>query len=117
MPIYVPPSPALPTGSERAEAAASPGEQNTAQADSEARTEKADIPLWEEVPYNRRGGLTELNLDVHVYDEKVSRRFILVNLRKYREGDTLSEGPRVEAITPTGARMRYGELRFRLNRP
>ena len=47
------------------------------------------------------GGTTlpELHLDIHVYDSNPTKRFVFVNMRKYLEGETLSEGPSVERIT------------------
>jgi general secretion pathway protein B len=56
----------------------------------------------------------ELSMDVHVYSEKPDQRFVLINSRRYREGEQLKEGPVVEAITREGALLRYGEQRFML---
>jgi general secretion pathway protein B len=61
-----------------------------------------------------RGGLPELHLDLHVYANAPAQRFIFVNSRKYREGDTLQEGPQVEQITPDGAVLNFRGSRFRL---
>ena len=56
----------------------------------------------------------ELSMDVHVYSEQPNQRFVLINARRYREGERLKEGPVVEAITREGALLRYGEQRFML---
>ena len=56
----------------------------------------------------------ELSMDVHVYSEQPNQRFVLINARRYREGEQLKEGPVVEAITREGALLRYGEQRFML---
>ena len=56
----------------------------------------------------------ELSMDVHVYSDKPGQRFVLINSRRYREGEQLKEGPVVEAITREGALLRYGEQRFML---
>ena len=56
----------------------------------------------------------ELSMDVHVYSDKPGQRFVLINSRRYREGEQLKEGPTVEAITREGALLRYGEQRFML---
>ena len=53
-------------------------------------------------------------MDVHVYSDKPGQRFVLINSRRYREGEQLKEGPVVEAITREGALLRYGEQRFML---
>ncbi len=61
-----------------------------------------------------RGILTlpELHLDVHVYSETQADRFVFVNMKKYREGDRLREGPLLESITPQGAIMQHQGQRF-----
>jgi general secretion pathway protein B len=62
-----------------------------------------------------RGGVPPLHLDLHVYASQPQQRFVFVNSRKYREGDTLAEGPVVEAITPDGAILNFRGSRFRLS--
>lgn len=42
-------------------------------------------------------------MTVHVYDNDPSRRFVLINGRKYREGDETREAMRVEQILAQGA--------------
>ena len=44
------------------------------------------------------------------------QRFIFVNSRKYKEGDTLQEGPVIEEITPDGAVLNFRGSRFKLTR-
>lgn len=61
--------------------------------------------------------LPDLHLDIHVYSTKPADRFIFVNMRKYHEGDTLSEGPTIERITPEGAIVNQQGQRFLLPRP
>jgi general secretion pathway protein B len=60
-------------------------------------------------------GVPELHLDLHVYANVPQQRFIFVNSRKYREGDTLQEGPVVEQITQDGAVLSFRGSRFRLS--
>jgi general secretion pathway protein B len=62
-----------------------------------------------------RGGVPPLHLDLHVYSNVVAQRFIFVNSRKYKQGDTLQEGPVVEEITPDGAVLNLGGSRFKLS--
>jgi general secretion pathway protein B len=61
-----------------------------------------------------RGTVPALHLDLHVYSPSPQQRFIFVNSRKYREGETLQEGPVVEQITADGAVLSYGGSRFKL---
>ncbi len=61
------------------------------------------------------GGVAALHLDLHVYVAQPQQRFIFVNSRKYKEGDTLAEGPLVEQITPDGAVLNFQGRRFKLS--
>ncbi len=49
------------------------------------------------------GALPELNLELHVFSPTAAERFVFINSTKYVEGQTLTEGPRLGAITPDGA--------------
>jgi general secretion pathway protein B len=58
--------------------------------------------------------LPELRLDLHVYDADPAKRFVFINMHRLREGETLPEGVRVEAITQTGAKLSYRGTEFAL---
>jgi general secretion pathway protein B len=60
--------------------------------------------------------LPELHLDIHVYSEKPAERFVFINMGKYKEGDTLSEGPAVREIRPDGVVLDQGGTRFLMPR-
>lgn len=64
--------------------------------------EPADVPALRELPAAYRSGFPALNIEVHVYDADPARRWIMANTRRYREGESLSEGPRVVEIRPDG---------------
>jgi general secretion pathway protein B len=78
----------------------------------------AAAPARESLPgadeLTARGSLPALHLDLHVYATQAQQRFIFVNSRKYREGDTLAEGPVVEQITADGAVLNFRGSRFKL---
>ncbi len=59
--------------------------------------------------------LPELRLDLHVYAANPAERFVFINMRKLREGETLPEGVRVETITPTGAQLYYRGRQFTID--
>jgi len=63
-----------------------------------------------------QSGLPDLHLDVHVYSTKPSERFAFINSRKYKEGDTLQEGPHIDRITPDAVELSYHGSRFQLSR-
>jgi general secretion pathway protein B len=56
--------------------------------------------------------LPELHLDLHV--DQGSPSFVMVNMRKYLEGQTLSEGPVVERINSEGVVLNHRGQRFLL---
>ena len=61
--------------------------------------------------------IPELRLDLHVYDANPANRFVFINMRKLKEGESLPEGARVDQITPKGAEMSYRGKRFVLSGP
>ncbi|MCK7580590.1 MAG: general secretion pathway protein GspB [Chromatiales bacterium] len=71
-------------------------------------------PLLDTLPAGARRGLPALSLDLHAYSPDADKRFIVVNGRRYREGEQLGEGPVLETVTATGAILRQGGQRFRL---
>jgi general secretion pathway protein B len=70
------------------------------------------VPYWDDMTLEFRSGLDMPRLDVHVYDSDPQRRFLLIELKKYREGDTLANGAVVEEILPEGVRLSYQGSRF-----
>jgi len=57
-----------------------------------------------------------LRVDMHVYSGDATKRFVFINMMKYREGDRLPEGPLIEEITPEGLIMVQQGNRFHLDR-
>ena len=60
--------------------------------------------------------LPTMHLDIHVYSENSADRFVFINMRKYREGETLSEGPRVQEIVSEGVVLEHENQPFLLTR-
>jgi general secretion pathway protein B len=56
--------------------------------------------------------LPDIRLDLHVYDPDPAKRFVFLNMRKLREGESLPDGVRVDSITQTGARLTYRGTQF-----
>jgi general secretion pathway protein B len=74
------------------------------------------LPSINEINVADQPALANLHLDVHVYATKPSERFVYINMRKYREGATLAEGPVLERIRRDGVVLNYQGLRFVLPR-
>ena len=60
--------------------------------------------------------IPELRLDLHVFAAKPQERFVMINMHKLHEGDSLPEGVHVESITPEGAVLSSNGMRFLLPR-
>jgi general secretion pathway protein B len=78
--------------------------------------DEAVLPTVNDLTVAGRQGLPELHLDIHVYATRPSDRFVFINMRKYREGAALQEGPTVAQITRNGVVLQYRGLRFLLPR-
>ena len=73
------------------------------------------LPLWPLVPDRiLRQVKQRLELNVHVYSEHPEDRFVLFNMKKYREGDQIAEGLDLEEITREGVVLAVPDGRFRL---
>ena len=60
-------------------------------------------------------GLPPLRLELHVYNrDDPASRFVFINGKRYGEGDTLSEGPRVIAIDGQGVVLLAGGSQLQL---
>lgn len=70
------------------------------------------LPTLAELKLDQRIELSPLHIDVHVYNENPQRRFVLINARKYKEGERLREGPLLEEIRRDGLVMYYRDQRF-----
>ena len=74
------------------------------------------LPEWSELPLEFRGSFALPHIDVHVFAEEPARRFVLIDLKKYREGDTLASGALLEKISPGSIQLFYKGTRFRVDR-
>ena len=79
-----------------------------------ARREASSVPSRDEV-LAQGAQLPDLRLDLHVYDADPAKRFVFVNMRKLREGESLPEGVRLDSITQSGARFSFRGTQFTLD--
>ena len=73
------------------------------------------LPNVRALPSDVQAGLGRLIINAHVYDDAPAERMVIINMNRYREGETLREGPRVDEITLKGAVLSYQSHRFHLN--
>jgi general secretion pathway protein B len=84
---------------------------------SHVRRGTADgVPLYQDWAATPGTQVPQLRLDLHVYASRPEERFVMINMKKLREGDVLPGGVRVESITPEGAVLSYSGSRFLLPR-
>ena len=106
-----------------AEEAAAPLTANTARpapAVPQTRSDNSDpyknLPSLMELALAGSIDLPPMRLDIHVYSEQPAERFVFINMKKYREGDPLVEGPVLEAITSQGVVLNQQGRSFILTR-
>jgi general secretion pathway protein B len=76
-----------------------------------ARRRNGELPTRDEV-LAQGHQLPDLRLDLHVYAVNPAERFVFINMRKLREGESLPEGVRVDEITPNGVELSFRGKRF-----
>ncbi len=74
-----------------------------------------DIPLLKEKPFPFRQSVPEIVLDIHVYSEIPEKRFVMINMKRRREGDDLGNGLKLIHIVPDGMIMIFQGETFRIN--
>ncbi len=74
------------------------------------------VPLYQNAAASPGTRIPQLRLDLHVFALRPQDRFVMINMHKLREGDSLPEGVHVDSITPEGAVLSYSGSRFLLTR-
>jgi general secretion pathway protein B len=72
------------------------------------------LPLYQQVVTS--AGLPPLHLDLHVFAQRPQDRFVMINMHRLGEGDSLPNGVEVETIRPDGVVLSYHGTRFLLPR-
>jgi general secretion pathway protein B len=70
-----------------------------------ALTQQAPVRKLREMPPDYRADFPALTVEVHVFEP--GRRFVMVNGRRYREGERLAEGPQIVEIVRDGIVLEY----------
>ncbi len=102
------PSQAVPPSQPRtADAPARPPSASDApRAAASSPVDGAATPL-DQMPSAYRAEFPAMTIEVHVWDSEPGRRFVMVNGHRYREGDTLAAGPRLDEIAQDGLVLDY----------
>jgi len=87
------------------------------EADMPLTPAEPEIPLVWELPQVEREKVLSLKSSVHVYSKDPTQRFVIINMHRYGEGDTLPPyGFRLERIDQDGVVIDYGGGLVRLLR-
>ncbi len=73
------------------------------------------VPMLWQMPRAFRSQLPTMRISVHVYSPDEPGRFVIIDRKKYWEGDNLVDGVVLEAIVPDGVVMEYQGQQFRLS--
>jgi hypothetical protein len=73
-----------------------------------------DLPVYQQIVSS--AGLPALHLDLHVFAGRPQDRFVMINMHRLGEGDSLPSGVQVDAIRPDGVVLSYHGTRFLLPR-
>ena len=81
----------------------------TAPAEEIRNEAKAAVPTntFESMRADGTLALPDLHLDIHVYSEQSAERFVFINMKKYRENETLAEGATIRQIAPEGVILEH----------
>ena len=99
-----------------AEDMAAPAADSSAPAIVTLPVDRARLKTLDELRLSGATQLPELHLDIHVFADQPSERFVFVNMNKHREGSRLEEGPLVAEITPEGVVLEHQGRTFLLPR-
>jgi len=72
------------------------------------------LPALSQLPQDTRAAIGELTINIHVYDPQPAARFVLLDLKRYREGDAISDDLAVVEIRPDSIVLAYRGQRFLL---
>ncbi|RLW69980.1 MAG: hypothetical protein B6D71_08130, partial [gamma proteobacterium symbiont of Stewartia floridana] len=91
--------------------------QQSAVVDDAEESVDETIPLVWELPQGVRDELQQLKISIHVYHKQPERRFVLINMRRYGEGDKLrGTDYLLKQIEREGVVVDYGDGLVRLLR-
>ncbi|MGJ0485809.1 MAG: general secretion pathway protein GspB [Methylomicrobium sp.] len=75
------------------------------------------IPLYKDLPYNFRNSAPKMTINVFMYADKPEDRFVILNMTKYKAGQTTKESVEIKEIRSDGVIASYEGRVFRIERP
>ncbi len=82
----------------------------------ETPVEKVErVPEIWELPGAEQQKFKDLKINIHVYNDIPAERFVIIDMRRYREGDDLARaGLKLESITREGVIINYGKGKVKM---
>jgi hypothetical protein len=77
----------------------------------DAVSDDGAISFWQ-LPEMTRNSLPEMRINVMVYDEDPSQRFIIMDRKRFVEGDEIAANLQLETVQRDRALFRYGAYLF-----
>jgi general secretion pathway protein B len=99
----------------KAEPVTAPSVESAASA-PQASSSYGNLPTLTELTLAGTMTLVPLRIDMHVFSPQSAERFVFINMNKYREGESLREGPVLTTITPDGVILDYQGRSFLVTR-
>ena len=81
-----------------------------------AAAAEASLPLYAQIAAGPGTEVPALHMDLHVYDPDPSKRFVMINMHKLHQGDSLTDGVTVVQIRPDGVVLSYQGRKFLMPR-
>jgi general secretion pathway protein B len=78
---------------------------------------RQEIPLFKDLPYDFRSSAPKMAINVFMYTDKPEDRFVVLNMTKYKAGQTTKDAVEIKEIRPDGIIASYGGKVFRIERP
>ncbi len=82
-----------------------------------AKPKKNASPDLNELPYEVRNTLPNLNINVFSYADQPEDRFVIIDMVKYKTGQLIKGSVKLKEIRPDSIVLQYGDDTFRVERP
>ena len=80
-------------------------------------TPKTGTPDLNELTYDVRNNLPNLNINVFSYANHPDDRFVIIDMVKYKTGQLIKGSVKLKEIRPDGIVLQYGNKTFKVERP
>ena len=83
----------------------------------EVNSQKNDPPYLRELPFRIQHKLPDIAINVFVYSDEPSERFVIINGNKYKVGQSLPNGINIKDMTSNNLVLEFQNQVFKIKRP